>query len=97
MLPVAANLLNGYSSSGLCGARRRARPTGAHRSRASNSNSSSRVIQEAWHQAAPSGSITAVRRSSASPSPDGAATAGPDSQMSGNVDRWVRGPLTDDA
>src|SRR5439155_24517386 len=38
-LPVAANLPNSHNSnSGLCGARRRARPTGAHRSRASNSN-----------------------------------------------------------
>ena len=35
VLPVEANLPNSHSSnSGLCGARRRARPTGAHRSRA---------------------------------------------------------------
>jgi hypothetical protein len=115
VLPMAENLPNNHnSSSGLCGARRRARPIGAHRSLDSRSSSSSRVTLESLAPDRPArqqpgrkmplgGQRPSCNRQPGAqarqqpPMPPASRTPAPrsNSQMSGNVDRWVRVPLAD--
>jgi len=101
VLPTAANLPNSHNSnSGLCGARRRARPTGAHRSLDSRSNSSSRVTLEslAPDRFVPQhpGRQTFPGEPEACHGPDDAATAGGRRTSERGV-RWVRVLFADDA